>query len=107
MFLIPVRIVRRDVLPPLPPLNIAFGWTFYSRPWPKNSSGKDRTGLVMALTLAALGVPDEAIVDDYAQSDAAYRELDDDDAMVGALAQVRTVLARHEHRRPFVNDASK
>ncbi|CAM9557151.1 unnamed protein product [Sphacelaria rigidula] len=51
------------------------------------TAGKDRTGLVMALTLAALGVPDEAIVDDYAQSDAAYRELDDDDAMVGALAQ--------------------
>lgn len=42
----------------------------------------------MALALAALGVPDEAIVDDYARSDAAYRELGDRDAMVGALAQV-------------------
>lgn len=51
-------------------------------------TGKDRTGLVMALALAALGVPDEAIVDDYARSDAAYRELGDRDAMVGALAQV-------------------
>lgn len=49
--------------------------------------GKDRTGLVMALTLAVLGVPDSAIVDDYAESDAAYKDLDDRDAMVGALAQ--------------------
>ncbi|HEY8471274.1 MAG TPA: tyrosine-protein phosphatase [Natronosporangium sp.] len=31
-------------------------------------AGKDRTGLVCALTLAALGVPDEVIDDDYAQS---------------------------------------
>ena len=53
-------------------------------------SGKDRTGLVVALTLAVLGVPDEAIVDDYAKSDAAYKELADRDAMVGALSQVRS-----------------
>lgn len=52
--------------------------------------GKDRTGLVVALTLAVLGVSDEAIVDDYAKSDAAYKELADRDAMVGALSQVRT-----------------
>lgn len=51
-------------------------------------AGKDRTGLVVALTLAVLGVPDEAIVDDYAKSDAAYKELADRDAMVGALSQV-------------------
>lgn len=42
----------------------------------------------MALTLAVLGVPEEAIVDDYARSEAAYRELADRDAMVGALSQV-------------------
>lgn len=42
----------------------------------------------MALTLAVLGVPDEAIVDDYALSEAAYKELADRNAMVGALAQV-------------------
>ncbi|CAN0013237.1 unnamed protein product [Laminaria digitata] len=41
----------------------------------------------MALTLAVLGVPDEAIVDDYALSEAAYKELADRNAMVGALAQ--------------------
>ena len=40
------------------------------------------------MTLAALGVPDEAIVDDYALSEAAYKELGDRNAMVGALAQV-------------------
>lgn len=44
---------------------------------------------MVALTLAVLGVPDEAIVDDYAKSDAAYKELADRDAMVGALSQVR------------------
>lgn len=54
------------------------------------NTGKDRTGLVVALTLAVLGVPDEAIVDDYAKSDAAYKELADRDAMVGALSQVRS-----------------
>lgn len=42
----------------------------------------------MALTLAVLGMPDEAIVDDYALSEAAYKELADRNAMVGALAQV-------------------
>lgn len=42
----------------------------------------------MALTLSVLGVPEDAIVDDYAMSDAAYKELADRDAMVGALAQV-------------------
>ncbi|CAM9714067.1 unnamed protein product, partial [Hapterophycus canaliculatus] len=51
------------------------------------TAGKDRTGLVVALTLAVLGVPDEAIVDDYAKSELAYRELADRDAMVGALSQ--------------------
>lgn len=45
---------------------------------------------MVALTLAVLGVPDEAIVDDYAKSDAAYKELADRDAMVGALSQVRS-----------------
>ena len=33
-------------------------------------------------------MPDEAIVDDYARSESAYKELGDQDAMVGALAQV-------------------
>lgn len=47
----------------------------------------------MALTLAVLGVPDSAIVDDYAESDSAYRDLNDRQAMVGALAQVRPRLS--------------
>ncbi|CAM9735002.1 unnamed protein product [Ascophyllum nodosum] len=51
------------------------------------TAGKDRTGLIIALVLATLGVPDEAIVDDYARSESAYKELGDQDAMVGALAQ--------------------
>lgn len=33
------------------------------------SAGKDRTGIVVALTLAALGVPEEEIVSDYARSE--------------------------------------
>ncbi|CAM9440390.1 unnamed protein product [Discosporangium mesarthrocarpum] len=41
----------------------------------------------MALSLACLGVSDEAILDDYVLSDSAYQELGDKDAMVGALAQ--------------------
>jgi protein-tyrosine phosphatase len=35
------------------------------------SAGKDRTGLVIAVTLAALGVPDEEIVNDYALTERA------------------------------------
>lgn len=35
--------------------------------------GKDRTGLVVALALAAIGVPDAVIVDDYARSGAQVR----------------------------------
>jgi protein-tyrosine phosphatase len=34
------------------------------------SAGKDRTGLVTALTLGALGVPEDAIVADYTRSEA-------------------------------------
>ncbi len=33
------------------------------------TAGKDRTGLVVALALAAVGVPDETIADDYARSE--------------------------------------
>jgi len=39
------------------------------------SAGKDRTGVVSALVLAFLGVPDETIVDDYALSAAAMERL--------------------------------
>ena len=36
------------------------------------SAGKDRTGVLSALVLAFLGVPDETIVDDYALSGAGH-----------------------------------
>lgn len=49
----------------------------------------------MALTLSVLGVPESAIVDDYAKSGAAYKQLDDEDAMVGALAQVCSASSGH------------
>ncbi len=39
------------------------------------SAGKDRTGVVSALVLAFLGVPDETIVDDYALSAASMERL--------------------------------
>ena len=43
------------------------------------TAGKDRTGLIAALILGAVGVPDEAIVDDYALSaqylDALFEQL--------------------------------
>ena len=51
------------------------------------TAGKDRTGIIVMLTLAALGVDDEAIVADYVKSDNAYRDLNDKKAMVGALEQ--------------------
>lgn len=38
-------------------------------------AGKDRTGIVAALTLALLGVADETIADDYARSEPADRAL--------------------------------
>ena len=39
------------------------------------SAGKDRTGVLSALVLAFLGVPDETIVEDYALSSAAMERL--------------------------------
>jgi protein-tyrosine phosphatase len=48
------------------------------------SAGKDRTGIVIALVLAALGVPDGLIMADYALS-ASYLELDQT-PVIGELA---------------------
>jgi protein-tyrosine phosphatase len=39
------------------------------------TAGKDRTGIVAALALAAVGVPDDTIVEDYARSAAAMQQL--------------------------------
>jgi protein-tyrosine phosphatase len=47
------------------------------------TAGKDRTGLVIAFTLAALGVPDEVIAADYALSS---MYLSDDVAVIGQIS---------------------
>lgn len=51
------------------------------------TAGKDRTGMIAAIILAALGVPEEDIVEDYSLSANVYAEMDDHKAMVGALSQ--------------------
>lgn len=51
------------------------------------TAGKDRTGLVILLLLASLGVDPAAIAEDYVLSDSAYADLSDEKAMVGALEQ--------------------
>lgn len=59
------------------------------------SAGKDRTGVLSALVLGALGVPSEVIVADYARSEAARKRLEamarrrlKSDEMVAALAPI-------------------
>lgn len=51
------------------------------------TAGKDRTGIITAIILAACGVSDEKIVEDYAISANVYKEIGDHKAMVGALKQ--------------------
>ena len=51
------------------------------------TAGKDRTGMITAIILSLLGVPDEAIVEDYSLSANVYAEMNDHKAMVGALSQ--------------------
>lgn len=51
------------------------------------TAGKDRTGIIAAIILAVLGVPDEDIVEDYSLSANVYAEMNDHKAMVGALSQ--------------------
>jgi hypothetical protein len=51
------------------------------------TAGKDRTGIIAALILALVGVPDYAIVQDYTLSANVYAEMNDHTAMVGALSQ--------------------
>ena len=52
------------------------------------TAGKDRTGLVILLVLASLGIDPQAIAEDYVLSDTAYSDLNDEKALVGALEQV-------------------
>lgn len=51
------------------------------------TAGKDRTGVIAVLILSVLGVPDDAIVEDYSLSANVYAEMNDHKAMVGALNQ--------------------
>uniref|UniRef100_A0A7S1VK86 Tyrosine specific protein phosphatases domain-containing protein n=1 Tax=Grammatophora oceanica TaxID=210454 RepID=A0A7S1VK86_9STRA len=51
------------------------------------TAGKDRTGVITAIVLSLLGVPDESIVEDYSMSANVYAEMNDHSAMVGALSQ--------------------
>jgi len=51
------------------------------------TAGKDRTGMVAALILALCGCDAEDIVEDYSLSANVYAEMNDHQAMVGALSQ--------------------
>lgn len=51
------------------------------------TAGKDRTGMIAAIILSLVGVPDENIVEDYSLSANVYAEMNDHKAMVGALSQ--------------------
>jgi len=50
------------------------------------ASGKDRTGIVIALVLALAGVTEQAIADDYARSGPALIRLAEDPATAGVFA---------------------
>lgn len=50
------------------------------------ASGKDRTGIVIALVLTLAGVTDEAIADDYARSGTVLKRLAEDPATGGVFA---------------------
>jgi protein tyrosine/serine phosphatase len=51
------------------------------------TAGKDRTGIIAAIMLAAVGANEDDIVEDYSLSANVYAEMDDHQAMVGALSQ--------------------
>jgi hypothetical protein len=51
------------------------------------TAGKDRTGLLIYLILAAIGMDYEAIKADYVLSDSAYADMNQKKAFVGALEQ--------------------
>lgn len=51
------------------------------------TAGKDRTGIIAAIVLQLCGVDTESIVEDYTLSANVYAEMNDHQAMVGALSQ--------------------
>jgi protein-tyrosine phosphatase len=64
------------------------------------AAGKDRTGLVVALALALAGVPAEAIAADYALSDEAVRQRNDE-MLAGVVSEEERARWRAiKHARP-------
>ncbi len=61
------------------------------------AAGKDRTGVAVALLLAAVGVPKETIVEDYALSAAIFRGPVDDEHLLDWRATPVEVEAPPEH----------
>ncbi|HVL54083.1 MAG TPA: tyrosine-protein phosphatase [Vitreimonas sp.] len=61
------------------------------------AAGKDRTGVAVALVLAAVGVPPEVVVDDYVLSAAAFRFPVADDHLTDWRAQPVDVECPPEH----------
>lgn len=51
------------------------------------TAGKDRTGMITAIILSVCGAKPEDIVEDYSLSANVYAEMNDHQAMVGALSQ--------------------
>ena len=51
------------------------------------TAGKDRTGILAAIILSLCGVSEESITEDYTLSANVYAEMNDHQAMVGALSQ--------------------
>lgn len=51
------------------------------------TAGKDRTGMIAAIILSVCGAKPEDIVEDYSLSANVYAEMNDHQAMVGALSQ--------------------
>lgn len=64
--------------------------------WIHCHTGKDRTGYVIATILAAVGVPDEAIIADYARSSAVYEQMIANLTAAGrAVPDTAPLYARH------------
>lgn len=49
------------------------------------TAGKDRTGLIIAIILLAVGVPKYDIIADYTLSDKVYMNMDSSNTMIAAL----------------------
>lgn len=63
------------------------------------TSGRDRTGFAAAVVLTALGVPREAVVEDYLRSDVAHRDID---FLIGAGVDEERVTAMTRPRAEYL-----